>query len=174
MVDWVAAGNFLSAAAASGFSAAVGVFRRAANEFRRQESIVARKPKNEISQKAFVIEVLTKNNNATVRDVKDAWEKSGYKGDLNQSIFYTARKGMGISSGKARRGRKPGRKPKDHAAPAAAPVHHAVKATAPRGRASYLQIEKSLDHLIVVADGLENHDLAEALRHARRRVSSPL
>ena len=136
---------------------------------------MARKPKNEISQAAFVRQVLGTTPDATVAGVKEAWEKAGYKGELNQTIFYNERKKLGLSTGKPRKGAKRGRKPGSGKAADAPKAAAAPKAVGrPAGKAGYHEIERALDHLIVKADDLGDAHLADARRHARRRVSSHL
>ena len=115
-----------------------------------------------VNKSAFIRDILTKNNEAKPADVNAAWAGAGHKEKLNQTLYYQVKKSLGLSSG---RRKKRGRKPK---VAGAAPVMRTDSS------AGYLSIENSLDGLIIEAQQMRDSKLAEALRTARRVVSSKL
>ncbi|MFO0945198.1 MAG: hypothetical protein U1D30_04510 [Planctomycetota bacterium] len=115
----------------------------------------------------FIRSVLTSNPKASSKDVQAAWEAAGYKDKLNPTLYYIAKKKLGLMKGGRGRGRGRGRKAVNVVANGAAvPVKPESE--------SYLEIERTLDKLIAKAEDLQDRKLAEDLRQARRRASLAL
>jgi hypothetical protein len=118
------------------------------------------------NKSAFVREFLNLNPSATAKEVAAAWSEKGHAEPITAGLYYQVRNKLGFAK---TRGTKSGRKPAGRSA--------RPPADAPRPRASgvdsYIEMETTLDKLIAQT-GPQDMSLLEALRVARRRVSSEI
>jgi hypothetical protein len=114
---------------------------------------------------AFIREVLTGNNDASMDDVNSAWSGAGNRSTLNPALYYQMRSKLGL-------GGKRKKKKKKKKARSRAEVSAGGEAT--DSKQTYLKIEQQLDGLIHEAGELKDGRLAEALRDARRKASAKL
>jgi hypothetical protein len=85
--------------------------------------------------------------------MQQAWEAAGHAAKLNSTLYYQAKRRMGVASDqtKARR-----------------------TGSDTQGGNGYLAIERSLDQVIAQAASLGSRALAEDLRQARRKVAAAM
>lgn len=127
----------------------------------------------DVNRSEFIRKILEENENATADEVIEAWKATGSTEELSKTLYYQARRKLGLA--KTRGGRKRRKVKAAKVATAAAARRTSAPMEAKNGSDSaYLSIEKQIDNLVNQADALGDGQLAAALRQARRHASSKL
>lgn len=126
------------------------------------------KKKDGVNKTKFIRDLVQANNAITWKEVLDKWHADGHTEGLNQVLYYHVRRAMGLVKGGAGKKRiRKSTKGKKLAKSDSTPV----VASKPSSMGVLLEVERHLDS-IISALGSSHTDVVEALRNARRHVSS--